>query len=426
MVRRGCVLLALALALLPCAADAASPTGTSTDRLIEFHQRRVTRDPEDVLAYNRLGAAYLQKARESGDVAYYDLAEKALRQSLTLAAAGPTATAATTSLALVHLARHQFPEALVLARQAVALAGDDSMPYAVLGDANLELGDTDEAARAYGKLLAIGGPREPHARFAELAFLRGDRAGAIDRMRRAVTAAREAGAPAENVAWTQVRLADLHLHGGDLASAEGACRDALGSFPGYHRGLAMLARVRAGQRRLTDAIDLYRKALAVIPLPEYAAALGDVYAKLGRSQDARKQYDLVEYIGALNRVNKAIYNRELALFHADHDRRPAEAVQLAEKELEIRQDVYTWDVVAWARLKNRQLPEAREAITRALALGTQDARLFFHAGMIHHALGEAAQARAYLERALATNPYFHVLQADTAAATLKQLDGAGR
>jgi hypothetical protein len=57
----------------------------------------------------------------------------------------------------------------------------------------------------------------------------------------------------------------------------------------------------------------------------------------------------------------------------------------------------------------------------ALKPGTQDARLFFQAGMIYHRLGDTVPARQYLQRALATNPYCHVLHADVAAQTLATL-----
>ena len=58
----------------------------------------------------------------------------------------------------------------------------------------------------------------------------------------------------------------------------------------------------------------------------------------------------------------------------------------------------------------------------ALQLGTRDAKLFFHAGMIHRALGDTERAREYLtSRALSTNPHFHVLQAAAAARALDEL-----
>jgi hypothetical protein len=71
------------------------------------------------------------------------------------------------------------------------------------------------------------------------------------------------------------------------------------------------------------------RALAVTPLPEYAVALGDLYTAMGRAADARRLYDLVEYIGQLNAVNKVIYNRELAYFYADHETKLDAALALA-------------------------------------------------------------------------------------------------
>jgi len=129
----------------------------------------------------------------------------------------------------------------------------------------------------------------------------------------------------------------------------------------------------------------------------------------------------VEFIGRLNALNKTIYNRELALFYADHDMKPAEALALAERELQARRDIYTYDVLAWALYRNGRAREAAAAMAEALKLGTRDARLYFHAGMIHMALGDAEQARDYLARALAVNPRFHPLHADVATRALAEL-----
>jgi tetratricopeptide (TPR) repeat protein len=184
-----------------------------------------------------------------------------------------------------------------------------------------------------------------------------------------------------------------------------------------------MAQVRAAQKRYDEAIDLYRQAIAILPMPEYIAALGDVFSKVGKSDEARKQYELVEYIGKLNALNKALYNRELAYFYADHDLKPKDGLELAQRELDYRRDIYAYDVLAWNLYKNGKAEEAREAINKALSLGTQDAKLFYHAGLIYHRLGDKPKAQKYLRLALDTNPYFHTLFADEAARTLKGLEG---
>ena len=78
------------------------------------------------------------------------------------------------------------------------------------------------------------------------------------------------------------------------------------------------------------------------------------------------------------------------------------------------------------RLYKAGQPEAaRAAMAEALRLGTRDARLFYHAGMIERALGNTEAAAAYLRQALATNPHFHPRHADEARRALEALDGAG-
>ncbi len=170
----------------------------------------------------------------------------------------------------------------------------------------------------------------------------------------------------------------------------------------------------------------------MVPFPEYAAELGDVYTKILRPEDARKQYDLVEFIGYLSAINKVVYNRELALFYADHDRKLKESLELAQKELEVRQDIYTWDALAWTLYKNGRFKEAAEAMSKALQNGTQSAMLFFHAGMIYDGLGEKERSRDYLRRALAANPHFHIFYEDVALKMVggrsgqEQIDGGSR
>jgi len=418
------MVLALLLAALAPGMLAAEPQ--ATDQLIAFFQSRVARDPGDVFSSNKLGAVYVQKARESGDLTYYALAEKAARRSTQLVPQGPTAAAATTLLALVHHARHEFQEALGRAQQAVQLGGADVSPHAIAGDALVELGDYDGASRAYSRLLGLTGPRHPHGRLAYLRFLQGDAEAALAGMRRAVEAARDDPASREPLAWSQAQLGEVAFQIGRTAEADAAYGAALATYPGYHRALAGLARVRGAQHRYVDAVDLYRKALAVIPLPEYAAALGDVHAKIGQRDEARKQYALVEYIGALNALNKTVYNRELALFYADHDMKPVDALRLARKELDVRRDIYTHDVLAWALYRNGRFVEAEGAIKEALRFGTPDPRLHFHAGLIHEARGDTDGAARHLARALALNPGFHVLHAETAARTLERLRAAQR
>jgi len=206
------------------------------------------------------------------------------------------------------------------------------------------------------------------------------------------------------------------LENADLSYQSGMTAD-----PNHYRSLAGLAKVRAAQGQFEESIQLYRRSIAIIPFPAYVAELGDVYRKVGRVDEAQQQYDLVEYIGHLSKLNQVLANRDLALFYADQGIKLPEAVELARKELEIRRDIYTWDTLAWVLHKNGRSQEAAEAIDKALVLHTNDSLLLFHAGMIYHSLANDSAAKDFLSRALKTNPHFHVFHAEVASRTLEDI-----
>jgi tetratricopeptide (TPR) repeat protein len=241
-------------------------------------------------------------------------------------------------------------------------------------------------------------------------------------MKAAVTEGVEAQLPSENLAWLYYELGEYETQAGDSASADAAYLSALNIHPGDYRALAALGKLRANNGRFAEAIVLYQKAIAVVPMPIFVAELGDLYAKSGNQAEAKKQYALVEYIGLLGHINQVLHNRDLALFYADHDMKLAQALDLAQKELEVRHDVYTWDALAWALYKNGKLAEAAKASEKAMRFGTRDSILLFHAGMIAERLGQREQAQNELKEALQINPHFHLIYANAAQQRLTALE----
>jgi len=100
--------------------------------------------------------------------------------------------------------------------------------------------------------------------------------------------------------------------------------------------------------------------------------------------------------------------------------KPAIALAAAKAEYATRRDIYGADALAWTALKAGDIPQAQAAIKDALRLGTRDAKLFYHAGVIARAAGNQSAAREYLQRALDLNPHFDPLQSQIAK---KALDG---
>src|SRR5829696_4044641 len=368
-------------------------------------------------AATMLGQAYLQKARETGDPGYYPKAEALFQQAL---AGDGDDVDAIVGLGTLALARHQFAGALDCGEQARPLAPYHAAAYGVIGDAQVELGRYDEAIETVQAMIDLRPDLSSYSRVSYLRELMGDREGALVAMKQAATAG---SAYVENVAWARVQLGNLRFDGGDLAGAASEYAAALAALPGYAPGLAGQARVAAAGGDLDRAAELYEKAVRAIPLPEYVVGYGDVLTAAGRPDEASAQYALVAAIQQLYAANGVDTDLELALYTADHGR-PQDlprAVEQARAQVAVRPSIVAWDVLAWTLYRSGDLDGAAEASKEALRLGTHNALMQFHAGMIAAARGETAQAISFLESALEINPHFSVRYAPEVRATLERL-----
>jgi tetratricopeptide (TPR) repeat protein len=368
-------------------------------------------------ASSLLGHAYLQKVRESGDAGYYPKAETLFRQALDADAGDVDALVGMGTLAL---ARHEFAAALDWGEQARARDRYHAAAYGVIGDAQIELGRYDDAVRTIQAMVDLRPDLGSYARVSYIRELMGDRDGALVAMEQAVTAG--SGYP-ENVAWVQVQLGNLHFDGGFLDDAGHDYAAALAAMPGYAPAVAGEARVAAARGDLEGAAALYQEAVQAVPLPDVVIAYGDVLVAAGKTDEATAQYALVTAIQQLQAANGVNTDLELALFTADHGR-PDElprTVEQARAQVATRPSVVAWDVLAWTLYRSGAFDGAAEASREALRLGTQNALMRFHAGMIAAARGERDEAIALLEEALTINPYFSVRYVSEARAMLEQL-----
>src|SRR5580704_8132820 len=245
----------------------------ATDDSIRSLQARVKRSPDDHAGYAALGAAYLQKGRETADAADYELAKGALEKSLDLLSNDPAAAFAMTQMAVVCMVEHRFADAETWAQRALALGSGDPSPWAIAGDALADMGDYRGASEAYARLRSSYGSEDEtlaysyqrDTRISFLRFVAGDTQGAIQLMRSAVRTAMETHMPAENIAWSQYQLGEELFLAGETERAERAYLAALDECPHYYRALAGLAKVRASQGRYVDAVELYKEAIARVP-----------------------------------------------------------------------------------------------------------------------------------------------------------------
>ena len=384
--------------------------------MIEQMQARIARSDHDHEAYAQLGLLFLQRVRSNGDAADYERADQALSAAL---AREPQQVDALVGKGILALALHDFRGALEWAEQARAINPLRPDILGIMTDAYVELGQYEAAVATLQQMMDLRPGLAAYSRTAYLRELHGDVDGAISMMELAA----ETGVPGdEPTLWTMVQLGNLYFNRGDLAAAENLYQAALRQSPNYVYAQAGMARVWAAQGRVEDAIAHYRQVVTRIPLPEFTIALGELLEATGDMAGAREQYEVVELVQRLNAAAGMNVDLEMALFASDHSADKVAALTQAEAAYANRQTVHTADVLAWALFHNGRADEARTYMEEVLRLGTQDARLYYHAGMIALAEGDNEDARRYFARALEINPYFSPLYAPQAAQVLAELE----
>jgi tetratricopeptide (TPR) repeat protein len=317
----------------------------------------------------------------------------------------------------IEMERHHFAQVREYSEELTKIAPEDPWNWGTLGDSLMELGEYDLAGKAYQKMVALRPNQASYNRLAYHCFVTGNAKEAIRLMTLAAGAA--SWAP-ENTAWCLVELGNMYFKMGQLDGAEQAHKNALGLFDGYHSAHGGLGRVQAAQGKTAEAIAHYKRAQAAVPLPDYAAALETLYLRSGKAGEAKKQSDLIEVVYRLGQATGEKTNRNLALIYADRGEHLDRALELIREELKVRQDVYTYDALAWTLYKNKQYSEAEQAMDRALKMDTPEPGFYYHAGMIALALGRKPDAAKLLERALELNPKFDPVQAAIASKKLAE------
>jgi tetratricopeptide (TPR) repeat protein len=388
------------------------------DHSITAWTANLAANDKDFLSASNLATLYEGRARLSGDITDYGRAEEAANRSLQIEPRQLDVRALHARLAL---ATHDFARALSEAASLDRTAPHQPAILAIMGDAQLELGDVDGAEARFHEIEQLSPGAAVQARLARVTFLRGDPADAVSQSEAAYGAAQAEGQAGPSLSWYAYLAGFQNLAAGRPDAAATWFDRALAAWPESHLALAGKARADAALGDVDAAMAGYRAAIAISPQPDSLTLLGDLLAQAGDTRGAAEQYATVHAIAQLQGSGGLIYNRQLALFEINHGDNVADALALAQRELTDRKDVYGYDTEAWALLANGRASDADAAMTTALALGTRDATMLYHAGEIALAVGDPARARNLLTEALAIRGALDPLAAARAAASLESI-----
>lgn len=388
---------------------AASPT----EAAITAAQSRIDKMPNSSAGYRDLAAIYIKLGRETGDLVYNEKADAAIERGLVSA---PADTELRKLKATLLLSGHEFAKAKEIGEALDKELPNDQFVLGILTDANLELGNYPASVEYAQKMVDAKPNSSSYARAANVRSVHGDYPGAVKMYELAARTADPADKEAQS--WALVQLGNVHLRNGQFAAADRSYDEALTNFAGYHLALTGKGKSRAMQGDLAGAIPFLTEAIAKTPHVDTVVFLGDVYTKLGDASSAKLQY---EYAQSEERLGGHFDAHRLALFSADHDLDLVKSLEVAQADHANQKDIYASDTLAWCLYKNGKFAEAQAMMKEAMRVGTKDAKLWYHAGMIEMKLGNKAKAKQLLSDALKLNPSFDLIQSEIARNSLKSL-----
>jgi tetratricopeptide (TPR) repeat protein len=394
------------------------PDYLQRSHIISVYEEQVSQSPNSSLFLRLLADQYLRRFREVADIEDVLRAEEAARRSLALQPGHNEVSSMLLASAL--LSQHKFREAL----DAINVNDtqlDNLNIVSLKASIEMELGDyeaTHQLLQNLEKETSNSGHNAVKARYLELTGNLAISRQLLDEAMQEMDAFYTSSA--ETRAWFHVRTGDLAFASGDFALSEQRYREALELFPRHIAAFTGLARLYASQHRWQDALNVANQGIELMPLVETLSYKADAQLALGNQEGAAETEDLIGVVAYLSKV-KGIYDRALAVYYIEHGIHLPEALEIAHREVAVRDDIYALDTLAIAAAASGQWQEAQQAAQRAIRYGTEDALLQFHAGMIALHCGDRFEAIKRLTQAVKLNPQFHHKYADEARQVLANL-----
>jgi tetratricopeptide (TPR) repeat protein len=352
--------------------------------------------PDDPAAWAGLARAEIEQARTSLDAGRLDAADKALRRSLALDAVDNYG--AVTGQGLLANARHEFTQGRAYGLRATRMAPDRPDGYAVLADAEIQLGNYPQARAAVQRMLDIAPATAAYSRAAYDLETSGRPEDAAIALQRAVDSA----VTPDERGFAEARMGDLAWSRGKVDQAERHYRRALAAVPDHPYGQAGIARVTAARGHTGKALELYARLVERTPLPQFLLEALELRHATGQPRQGGERAALSAQVRMV-RADGGPVDPHLILYAADHGD-PETAVDLARRAWEHARSVIVADALGWALHRAGQSTEALAYARRAASTGWKNALFLHHRGAIEQALAMPEGSRR-LSEAVALNPH---------------------
>lgn len=349
---------------------------------VQFWSERLKPDSNGVGDLGPLAGAYSSLFSATGNIEYLKEAEKIIKKAIPLRDSANNG-GSVRALARNYISQHRFKEAKAIMEKSYAGPVNKTESELLLFDIYMELGEYNKAKkmlikfendRAYAYLIRV----------AKWYDYKGDLDAAITNLEKAKTLAEQAGNVGLKI-WTYTNLGDFYGHAGRIDDAYNHYLKSLelqADNAYAKKGLAWIAYAHEGDaaeaNRILDSIMVNHKVADYYLLKaEMAENDGDMDAAKKYTNLFMQSVDKPEYGGMYN-----TYKIEVLA-----NSNPQAALALAQKEVNNRATPETYDLLAYAQLKNGMAEEALKTNQTYVAGKTYEPVAALHSAMIYKATG---------------------------------------
>ena len=350
------------------------------EKMAELKQK-ISKKPEDTKLRLQAATIFIAEQRITGEHHfYYTTIEKILNGVLSL---DPNNFEAKVYKASLRMSQHQFADAKKIADEARVINPNNAYVYGILVDANVELGNYDEAVKVSDKMQTIKPSLESYSRASYLREIYGDNNGAIDAMKLAVVAGLQGSEPQS---WSRNILGDLYFRNGKMAEAEAAYTENLVMRPSYAPSMAGLAKIELQKKNYARALALLDSATAIMQDNSFEEQKADVYAAMGDNKKAQDKYAEVQKLLIADAATPGhSVSLELAQSFTKTNQWDS-AYKYAMMEYNVRpKNIDVNKELAWIAYNKKEIPQAKEYLKTAMSTGSKNPELLKRAGMINNA-----------------------------------------
>jgi tetratricopeptide (TPR) repeat protein len=371
------------------------------DREVALARRRAAAQPQRVDLREALASALYQRARLSGNLEDYAAAERAIEAAFDGA---NEFEAPQLNRALIDFSVHRLDRAeqsLQILQHRI-LSGGTPEVIGLAADAAFQRGRYAEALAGFRRALSLSESLPGLVRLSTYYARTGayeEAAALLDR-----AALNYHGILPDVPAWLEVQQGRLLLERGQLDAADAHFRSADRLLPGLWTAAEQRAEILALRGRREDALSAYEALVQQTGHPEFMDAVARLRREGPDPASAQEWIARGEktYREQLTMLPEASYGHALEHFLAFG--RPAEALELAQRNVALRPNGEARILLAQALFRAGRAAEAISQIEAVLATVWDTAELHAIAAQIYAGTGHKEQADAQGSRAREMNP----------------------